>query len=368
MNIITGYRGEPHITSDQDRDANQGSYGTGSYILDVGAKMAATIISANEVRIADGILSHQGCLGSIDKGQYESCTIANGTQGMKRSDLIVCRYEKDSETNVESLSLVVIQGTPSSSTPSDPSYNTGNIQSGASPVDFPLYRVNINGVTISSVTRLASFVRTQKEMDTLLGGTSISDIGGGTVTGAIATLSGTGISNPIADANNATGVGVLYSADGSTANTPYSAYWVLWNHSYSTSFRAQYAQVVNTKYTIIYARSTDGNNSWGDWKKIADTRAVTVSASGLSVYPTVREGSGMATLEFALKLPARTYTDGDTLWTVSRAPSGTIHFITMVGADARLFRLNSDGTIVSNSTFTLSGETWMIGHVTYPFA
>lgn len=168
MNIITGYTGEPHITSAQDRDANQGSYGTGSYILDVGAKMAASIESVNEIRIADGALCHQGCLGNIDTGMYESVAISNGSQGMKRSDLIVCRYEKDSETNVESLSLVVIEGTPDASSPSDPSYNSGDIQQGDSPVDMPLYRVNINGVNISSVTQMASNVRTQAEIDAKL--------------------------------------------------------------------------------------------------------------------------------------------------------------------------------------------------------
>ena len=52
MNIITGYTGEPHITSAQDRDGNQGAYGTGSYILNVGAKMAASIVSVNEIRTA----------------------------------------------------------------------------------------------------------------------------------------------------------------------------------------------------------------------------------------------------------------------------------------------------------------------------
>lgn len=188
MQIITGYTGTPHITALQDREANQGSYGTASYILDVGNKMNATIISANEVRIDYGALSHQGCLGNIDRGLYESLAISNGTHGMKRSDLIVCRYTKEAETNIENLELVVIEGTPAASNPSDPPYNTGNIQYGASPVDFPLYRVNINGITISSVTRIAPYVRTQAEMDTLLGDTSISSIGNGTVTGAISTM------------------------------------------------------------------------------------------------------------------------------------------------------------------------------------
>lgn len=188
MNIITGYRGEAHITSAQDRGKNQGAFGVNSYILNVGDKLAADIVSANEIRIRDGVLSMQGCVASIDEGAYDSCEISNGTQGMQRCDLIVARYTRNIETNIEDISLVVIEGTPASSSPSDPSYNTGDIQAGDSPVDFPLYRVNINGVNISGTTKLASSVRTQAETDTLLGDTSISGIGNGTVTGALSTL------------------------------------------------------------------------------------------------------------------------------------------------------------------------------------
>lgn len=165
MNIITGYRGEPHITSAQDRAGNQGAYGTGSYVLNVGSKLAATIASANEIRIADGALCHQGCLANIDAGTYDSVAINNGTQGMNRIDRIVARYTKNAETNVESLNLVVIQGTAVSGTPSAPAYKTGNIQNGNSPVDMPLYQVRLTGVTVASVTREFDYVRTQKELD-----------------------------------------------------------------------------------------------------------------------------------------------------------------------------------------------------------
>lgn len=188
MNIITGYRGEPHITSGQDRAQNQGTYGTGSYILDVGRKLVAEIVSANEIRIRDGVLSHQGCIANIEQGAYDSLEIANGTQGMSRIDLIVARYTKDAETNVEDVELVVIEGTAAASSPAVPSYNTGDIQAGDSPVDMPLYRVNISGVSIGSVTQVASTVRTQAETDALLGNTSIAGIGGGTLTGAVSAL------------------------------------------------------------------------------------------------------------------------------------------------------------------------------------
>ena len=165
MNIITGYRGEAHITADQIRDQNQGCFGDGSYILDVGSKLAATAISATSVQLSDGIISHQGCTASIPYGSTESVTIGNGSQGMQRIDLIVARYTKDAGTGVEDMELVVIQGTPAASNPSAPSYNQGSIHAGDSPVDMPLFEVALDGISIDSVTQVASVVKTQAETD-----------------------------------------------------------------------------------------------------------------------------------------------------------------------------------------------------------
>lgn len=153
MQIVTGYEGTPHVTSWQDRDLNQGIFGAGTYILAVGSKMAATVISNNEIRIADGVIMMQGCQGVIQKGTYETIAIDNGSQGMQRRDLICVQYDKDG-SGVESLSLVVIKGTPAASNPADPAVVSGDIQNGSTLVQVPLYRVSINGITISSVTRL----------------------------------------------------------------------------------------------------------------------------------------------------------------------------------------------------------------------
>lgn len=153
MQIVTGYEGTPHVTSWQDRDLNQGIFGADTYILNVGSKMAASIISSNEIHIADGAVMMQGCLGVIQKGTYDTIAIDNGSQGMQRRDLICAQYSKDG-SGVESLSLVVVKGTPAASNPSDPAVTSGDIQNGDSLVQVPIYRVSISGITISSVTRL----------------------------------------------------------------------------------------------------------------------------------------------------------------------------------------------------------------------
>ena len=158
MNIITGYKGTPHITSQQDRDINSAIFTNGVYILNIGSKMAATVVSANEVTIADGLIIAQGCAAEIARGTSESMTIDNGTQGQLRKDLIVLRYTKDASTGVEDMELDVIKGTPATSNPSVPTYTSGSIADGDTLVEFPLYTVNISGITIQSVTRNAGYI------------------------------------------------------------------------------------------------------------------------------------------------------------------------------------------------------------------
>ena len=165
MNIITGYKGEPHVTSQQLRDANIGTFGGGAYILDVGSQMAATVVSANQVDIADGLLVAEGCTAEVARGTTESLAIDNGSQGMLRTDLIVARYTKVASTAVEAMALAVIKGTPAASNPATPAYNTGLIADGDSPVDFPLYRVNLNGISITSVERLVDVLSINGKFD-----------------------------------------------------------------------------------------------------------------------------------------------------------------------------------------------------------
>lgn len=153
MVIVTGYEGVDHVTSWQDRDLNQGMFGPDTYILNVGSKMAASIITNNEIHIADGTLVLQGCQGVIQKGTYDTITIANGSMGMYRNDLICAQYSKDG-LGVESLGFVVVKGTAAASNPQDPSYTSGDIQNGDSLVQVPVYRVSLNGLNIDSVEAL----------------------------------------------------------------------------------------------------------------------------------------------------------------------------------------------------------------------
>lgn len=165
MDIITGYIGSPHVTAEQDRDINIGIFGAESYVLRTGSQLKAEVSSNNEIKIRDGVIMHQGCAASIKKNTYDSLTIVNGSQGMKRIDLIVARYSRNQSTKVESLTLKVIQGTPVTGTPSAPGYTTGDIQAGDLVADMPLYQVVINGLNITEVKQVFNTVDTVAELN-----------------------------------------------------------------------------------------------------------------------------------------------------------------------------------------------------------
>ena len=96
----------------------------------------------------------QGCTAVIKKNTYDPVTIANGSQGMKRIDLIVARYNKNEETKIEEVMLKVIQGTPNASTAAVPTYKTGDIQSGDLVADMPLYKVTLDWCEVLTMSHL----------------------------------------------------------------------------------------------------------------------------------------------------------------------------------------------------------------------
>ena len=168
MEIITGYTGKPHVTAEQDRDVNEGIFDTGSFVLKTGSQLAAELVSNNEIKIRDGVLVIQGCTAVIKKNTYDPVTIANGSQGMKRIDLIVARYNKNEETKIEEVTLKVIQGTPNASTAAVPTYKTGDIQSGDLVADMPLYKVTLDGLNVTSVDKMFMVIPTLPELNSNL--------------------------------------------------------------------------------------------------------------------------------------------------------------------------------------------------------
>lgn len=151
MELVTGRKGTPHITSQQDRMKNQGIWGDQIYILNTGQMLEPQVQSSNEIRIRDGALMAQGALSCVKVNSYDSVAIQNGSQGMKRIDLICWQYTYDADQDVESAEWVVIQGTPAASDPQQPTYTEGDIQQGDELVQVPIFAVHLDGINVTGV-------------------------------------------------------------------------------------------------------------------------------------------------------------------------------------------------------------------------
>lgn len=159
MNLVTGYIGSNHVTAADAGSFHAAIFGDGQYLLNRGQKLAATIVTNNQLRIYDGDLIMQGRHVRINEGDYVDLTIENGATDYNRNDLVVARYTKDASSGVEAVNLVVIKGTAVTGTAEDPAYTSGDIMNdGAALNDMLLYRITINGLNVAGVTLLAEEV------------------------------------------------------------------------------------------------------------------------------------------------------------------------------------------------------------------
>lgn len=155
MNLVTGYWGEEHVTSNDQGSFNAAMFGNGEFVLERGNQFAASIQSNNKVRVLDGDMLMQGRHIRLKENTYVDLNFDNGTQGYKRLDLIVVRYSKSSTTDVEEANLVVIKGTPSETSYNAPEKITGDILTeGALENDTVLYRVKFDGLNIQPLEKV----------------------------------------------------------------------------------------------------------------------------------------------------------------------------------------------------------------------
>lgn len=161
VELVTGHAGKAHATAEQAAGLNAGILGLDDYVLDVHDKLKITVVSANKVTIGTGELVMQGR--HVSQGTPEDLIVTNGSQGQKRNDLIVCRYAKGSQS-VESAELVVVRGTPTTGTPTDPALNTTSPLDGGTTYDMPLYRIPLDGITIGTPVPLFNVLRPMSDV------------------------------------------------------------------------------------------------------------------------------------------------------------------------------------------------------------
>lgn len=165
MEIVSGLGEKPHVTSQQFRQILEGTIGQKSYIITSGENLEPELAANNLLKIRSGMMSHHGNVSSVKIGTYDEVELTNGSQGMKRIDLVVNRYTRNAETNIEKNEWVVIMGTPVASNPVAPAYTVGNLQKGDLVDDCPVFELHYDGINVTEVKKMLSVLPNVAELN-----------------------------------------------------------------------------------------------------------------------------------------------------------------------------------------------------------
>ena len=88
MKIVTGYRGEPHITSQDHQSFYQGVFGRQMYVLGTGNEFEAQLTDTNTITVSDGDGIMQGCHFRIDLGEEVAAKLSNATSKKTKKSVV----------------------------------------------------------------------------------------------------------------------------------------------------------------------------------------------------------------------------------------------------------------------------------------
>ena len=154
IELVDGKAGVAHISSEDKAIIHQAKFSKSDVVFDWGDAFKCSMSSPNRATIGTGCASIQGLDWHITAA--ESVTISNGSQGVKRNDIICAHYHRDSKTGNELVELTVLKGTPNATTAADPTIPSGKILSGAVDAYMPLWRIPLDGITVGTPVRLVT--------------------------------------------------------------------------------------------------------------------------------------------------------------------------------------------------------------------
>lgn len=160
-----------HLLAEDDAAIFQSMFGEDG-VLEIGQRMKATVISNNKVRVADGVVCIGGHIARTVYGDYTDLTIENGESGKNRNDLIIGTFSTTGAGGIDTMQLTVKKGAAGTAA-TDPALTQGNLYTGSKLREVPLWRVKIEGLSITKVEQLFETVPSiptlKKELESLNG-------------------------------------------------------------------------------------------------------------------------------------------------------------------------------------------------------
>lgn len=256
LNINTPPEAEPHIYAEDDAAIYKAIFG-GDGVSTIGQACKATVLSNNKVRIADGVLCVDGHMARIPYGEYEDCEIMNGQSGKNRNDIIAAKFKTTGTGGIDIMTCEVIQGT-AGETAVDPEVTQDDIYAGGKVREYPLYRVKIEGLSITAVEQMFETIPSNKELLNKIAELNSNKVGNkdNLISMLVANA------KKVEDCLTQTGESGIYKWYNATNQPCTGGYILVFKYNDQMSFRIAIGN------SGIYASIYHNGTSYGSWVKI----------------------------------------------------------------------------------------------------
>ncbi|SCH77587.1 Uncharacterised protein [uncultured Dorea sp.] len=163
ITVNTAPEAEPNICAEDDAAIYQSIFGEDG-VSSIGQACKATVLSNNKVRIADGVICVGGHFARIPYGDYIDCDIENGQSGKNRNDIIVARFETTGTGGIDTYTCEVKKGAAGTAA-TDPKIVQEDLYKAGKVRELPLYRVKIEGLSITAVEQLFALRKTNEDLE-----------------------------------------------------------------------------------------------------------------------------------------------------------------------------------------------------------
>lgn len=167
ITINTDPAAEAHVYAEDDAAIYQSIVGSDGVMM-IGQQCESQVISNNKVRVKDGVIVVGGHFARIQYGDYIDCEIANGQSGRNRNDIIIAKFVTTGTGGIDTFTLEVKQGVATTSAATDPALTQNNLYESGKIREMPLYRVKIEGLSITKVEKMFESVPTIPMLNTYL--------------------------------------------------------------------------------------------------------------------------------------------------------------------------------------------------------
>ena len=167
ITINTDPAAEAHICAEDDAAIYQSIVGSDGVMM-IGQQCESQVISNNKVRVKDGVIVVGGHFARIPYGDYIDCEIVNGQSGRNRNDIIIAKFITTGTGGIDTYTLEVKQGASTTGSATDPTLTQNNLYESGKIREMPLYRVVIEGLSITKVEKMFESVPTIPMLNTYL--------------------------------------------------------------------------------------------------------------------------------------------------------------------------------------------------------